>query len=194
MYIQSSGGLLSEIKLTNVTVSGNRATEGAGILKGSDPGNAYFTLTIENATIADNTITSGTSAGGITNSCCGVTFIRNTILANNSNANCGNSGTLTSYGFNLDSGNTCGFAGTGDQSNTDPKLGPLQENGGPTQTHALFQDSPAIDAVNTTECPLTDQRGNARPADGDGNGTFICDIGAYELSTNYRTFLSLLLR
>jgi len=194
LYAQTSVGSPFEMTLTNVTISGNSAVEGAGILKGRDPSTAYFTLTIVNATIANNTLASGNSAGGITNSCCGTTFIRNTILSNNSNANCSNSGTLNSYGFNVDSGSTCGFTAAGDQSNTDPKLGPLHDNGGPTQTHALLDHSPAIDAVNTTQCPLTDQRGVARPADGDGDGTFICDVGAYELSATYRTFLSLLFR
>jgi hypothetical protein len=192
--LYAQGGSQIGMTLTNVTISGNSAVEGAGIQKGTDPSNAYFTLTIVNATIANNTITSGSGAGGITNSCCGTTFIRNTILSNNSNANCSNSGTLSSYGFNVDSGSTCGFTAAGDQSNTDPKLGPLHDNGGPNQTHALLDSSPAIDAVNTTQCPLTDQRGVARPTDGDGNGTFICDVGAYELSATYRTFLSLLFR
>ena len=194
LYLQTTSGSPYEMTMTNVTISGNSAVEGAGILKGRNPSNAYFTLTIVNATIANNTITTGNSAGGITNSCCGTTFIQNTILSNNSNANCSNSGTLSSYGFNVDSGSTCGFTAAGDQSNTDPKLGLLHDNGGPTQTHALLDHSPAIDAVNTTQCPLTDQRGVARPADGDGNGTFICDVGAYELSATYRTFLSLLVR
>jgi hypothetical protein len=198
LYFQANNGAPREVSVTNVTISGNRAAEGAAIMKGNDPGTASFTLMIENATIVNNTITSGNGAGGITNACCGTTFIRNTILANNANANCSNSGILTSYGFNLDSGSTCGFTATGDQSNTDPKLGQLHDNGGPTQTHALLQGSPAIDAVNTTQCPLTDQRGIARPVDGDGDGTFICDVGAYELaiepSTAYRTFLTLLYR
>jgi hypothetical protein len=194
LYLQTTSGSPYEMTLTNVTISGNNAVEGAGILKGRDPGNAYFTLTIVNATIADNTITSGNGAAGITNACCGTTFIQNTILANNSNANCSNSGTLSSYGFNIDSGSTCGFTAAGDQSNTDPQLGPLHDNGGPTQTHALLDPSSAIDAVNTTQCPLADQRGVARPTDGDGNGTFICDVGAYELSATYRTFLGLLFR
>jgi hypothetical protein len=65
----------------------------------------------------------------------------------------------------------------------DPKLGPLQSNGGPTQTHALLPGSPAIDAGNPGGCRdklgallITDQRGFPRPAVG-------CDIGAYELFT-----------
>ena len=51
--------------------------------------------------------------------------------------------------------------GPGDQINTDPLLGPLQNNGGPTLTHALLPGSPAIDAgdPNFTPPPFYDQRG-----------------------------------
>ena len=60
----------------------------------------------------------------------------------------------------------------------DPLLGPLADNGGFTQTHALLPGSSAIDAGNSDPavCPDTDQRGVARPI---GNG---CDIGAYEFA------------
>jgi len=80
----------------------------------------------------------------------------------------------------------------GDQVGTNtepvyPLLGPLQNNGGPTDTHALLFGSPAIDAVVDCLCttvggdPVTmDQRGAWRPADGDDDGTSHCDIGAYE--------------
>jgi len=57
---------------------------------------------------------------------------------------------------------------------TDPNLGPLQDNGGPTFTHALLAGSPAIDVGSNADCPETDQRGVTRPING------ICDIGAYE--------------
>ena len=61
----------------------------------------------------------------------------------------------------------------------DPKLGALANNGGPTNTFALLPGSAAIDSL-TGVCPSTDQRGVLRPRDGDGNGSFVCDVGAYE--------------
>src|SRR5262249_10583702 len=75
-------------------------------------------------------------------------------------------------------------------------LGPLQDNGGPTPTHALLRGSPAIDRIPTTACtydhdgdPTTpeitltkDQRGGARPREGDGAPPAACDVGAYEVA------------
>jgi hypothetical protein len=61
----------------------------------------------------------------------------------------------------------------------DPQLGPLRDNGGPTATRGLPSTSPAVDA-SPVGCPATDQRGVARPQDGNGDGRSICDIGAYE--------------
>jgi hypothetical protein len=58
----------------------------------------------------------------------------------------------------------------------DPRLGPLQNNGGPTQTLALFADSPAIGHANNALAPATDQRGHKRVEE-PGEVT---DIGAYE--------------
>jgi hypothetical protein len=80
----------------------------------------------------------------------------------------------------------CTFtATTGDLVGTpgqpmEPLIGPLQSNGGPTWTHALLPGSPAIDAGTPSRCPTADQRGYARPEDGDGDGNPICDIGAFE--------------
>jgi hypothetical protein len=100
------------------------------------------------------------------------------IVANNTGNNC--FGGISDRGYNLESTTDCGFTGTGDLQNTDPKLDPngLQNNGGSTQTIALQQGSPAIDWV-ASGCPSTDQRGNARP---DGTSESKCDIGAYESS------------
>ncbi|MGI6253255.1 MAG: choice-of-anchor Q domain-containing protein [Aminivibrio sp.] len=58
----------------------------------------------------------------------------------------------------------------------DPKLGPLADNGGPTQTCAPGKGSSAIDAGTAEGAPPTDQRGVKRPQ---GGGI---DIGAVEIS------------
>ena len=91
---------------------------------------------------------------------------------------------MTSNGYNLSSDGTCAFSGPGDMNSKDPMLGPLQNNGGPTQTMALPSGSPAIDAGNAAGCThgmgnllKADQRGMPRPYKEDSGG---CDIGAYE--------------
>ena len=94
---------------------------------------------------------------------------------------------MTSNGYNLSSDSTCNFTGPGDLNNTDPMLGPLQNNGGPTQTMALPTGSPAIDAGNPKGCTdgaghllTTDQRGLPRPNTEDIADKKGCDMGAYE--------------
>jgi hypothetical protein len=72
----------------------------------------------------------------------------------------------------LDSDNSCVLIGPGDLPGVAPLLGPLANNGGPTDTHALLAGSPAIDAGGI--CAPTDQRGVTRP-----QGP-ACDIGAFE--------------
>jgi hypothetical protein len=91
---------------------------------------------------------------------------------------------VTSKGYDMSSDSSGNFSGPGDLNNTDPMLGPLQNNGGPTQTMALPSGSPAIDAGNPTGCTdglghllKTDQRGFPRPDTEDTSG---CDMGAYE--------------
>src|SRR5207244_2850100 len=106
------------------------------------------------------------------------------ILNTNANVSIRNvSGTVISHGYNLSSDNGGGFlTATGDQINTDPLLGPLANNGGPTFTHALLPGSPAIDAGDPTFTPppLFDQRGPcfARVVNGR------IDIGAFELQSS----------
>ena len=90
-------------------------------------------------------------------------------------------GTMTSNGGNLESeGDTCQFGHALDQVNVtsaELALGPLADNLGPTDTHALLPGSVAIDAAILGDCPMVDQRGFPRPELGGTN----CDIGAFEL-------------
>lgn len=77
-------------------------------------------------------------------------------------------------GHNLCSDNSAALSAPGSRNNTDPMLGPLTNNGGPTLTMALRPGSPAINAGDNASCPPTDQRGVPRPFAG------ACDIGAFE--------------
>jgi hypothetical protein len=95
----------------------------------------------------------------------------NTLLADTGDNCCGY---ITDLGHNLSSDDTCAFTNVGSMNNTDPKLGPLADNGGPTLTMALLPGSPAIDAGNTSLAPATDQRGVPRPF------SLAADIGAFE--------------
>jgi len=72
-----------------------------------------------------------------------------------------------------------GFLG-GLVSTADPRLTPLQNNGGPTWTHALLNNSPAIDSGDNTALPATDQRGYPRIVDGRNDGEAVADLGAVE--------------
>lgn len=65
-------------------------------------------------------------------------------------------------------------AATFDIIQPDAGLAPLDNNGGPTLTHALLTNSIALDAADAALCPATDQRGVIRPQ---GSG---CDIGSFE--------------
>jgi uncharacterized repeat protein (TIGR01451 family) len=169
------GGLYAQVganSLTNVTVSGNNATNGGGLYNGAG------TLALMNVTIAGNTAV--TSGAAIHNAAAatGIT-LKNTIVSSTpSNDNC--FGPLTDQDQNLDNGNSCGFSLSGDLTNTDPLLGPLQDNGGSTATHALLAGSPVIDKGSNIGCPAVDQRTSPRPLDGDGDGTATCDMGAVE--------------
>jgi predicted outer membrane repeat protein len=139
-----------------------------------------------NAIVINSTFSGNSAAahGGAIAANCGVVTLSNTIMAHSpTGGNC--YGTITSGGNNLDSGNTCAFAARGDRINTIPRLGPLANNGGTTQTMALMAGSPAIDAGNNLICAAppvnnVDQRGVGRPIDGNENGIVICDIGAFE--------------
>lgn len=207
LYLHSSDPLSGEVNITNTTISGNQAKAfmGGGIW-------VYYQteLWITNCTLAGNSAGQG---GGIYNyhqqdflenellklsesAQLGNVHLLNTLVANNTFANCGRSTQtepIHSLGHNLDSGTTCEFIpAQGDLVSTNPQLGPLQNNGGQTMTHALLSGSPAIDTGSNTNCPAVDQRGVPRPQGAS------CDIGAYELQPGVTgdnwQFLPLLVR
>jgi hypothetical protein len=137
-------------------------------------------FTITNSTISDNLAINGSSICAT-----GTVQLGNTIL--NSGANIFLlGGTVTSHGYNLSDDDGGGFlTGPGDQINTDPLLGPLQDNGGPTLTHALLPGSPAINTgdPNFTPPPSFDQRGS--PFIRVFNGRI--DVGAFEAQPRRHT-------
>ena len=161
--INLDGGTLT---LVNSTVSGNTSVTLAGGIEVSTA-----TLNATASTITDNTTAEGggIEAGGPDPS---PVTLKGTIVAGNhasSGPDC--AGTpIVSAGHNL-LGTAAGCTFTGQSTDLvgqDPQLGPLANNGGPTQTHALAKTSPA---VNNGDAPPSDQRGVPRTAP---------DIGAYE--------------
>ena len=168
------------LSVTNSTFSLNSATTGGGAIY-----SLGGTVQISNSTVGINAATSGGGGGALSNA--GGSFLmQNSIVANTGyGGNC--AGTITSDGYNMSSDSSCNFSGSGDLNGTNPKLGALHSNGGPTQTIALPKGSPAIDAGNPAGCRdfagnlLTkDQRGQPRPGAGETTG---CDMGAYETQT-----------
>jgi hypothetical protein len=196
------------VTITDSTLSGNSAAHGGGIyleagaltvtnstLSGNsadgdfDGGGGIFInggmATITSSTLSGN-LAPSTSGGGIALSGGNYASLRDTILAGNSaSASPDLYGPLQSLGHNLigDGTGGSGYDPTdlvGTSSNPiDPKLGPLQDNGGPTFTMALLPGSPAIDAGDPTDAPMWDQRGPGYPRVVNG----MIDIGAFEHQT-----------
>jgi hypothetical protein len=168
------GGAISNgsVVIVNSTLSGNRASKQGGGVNTS-------TLSVFSSTLSGNSAAQGGSifTNGFT------TIMQNSIVANSpSGGNC--NGTIASRGYNMSSDATCNFHNSGDRNSTNAMLGPLQNNGGPTQTMALPSGSPAVDAGNPSGCTdaqghllTTDQRGYPRHDPEDPSG---CDMGAYE--------------
>ena len=173
--IGRGGGISNsaDAELVSTTLSGNTAGFGGGAVAN------FGGATLTNVTISDNAATR--QAGAILNDEGSTVTLTNSIVANSTGGNCGGAGSFASDGHNLEDADTCGLTAEGDLTDTEPLLGALADNGGPTQTHALLAGSPAVDAGDDSRCPPTDQRGASRPADGNGDGTAVCDIGAHEL-------------
>ena len=191
--VEGLGGgiyVLGDLTLTNSTVAGNSAestagmVQGGGVLAALDPtATEPSEVDILNSMIAGNSVGTAGVGGGLAiyNPTPGVVTqlsAKNTIVAGNTgptgSSDCGAVAMLASD-HNLSSDASCMFTDAGSKENADPQLGPLQNNGGETDTLALPAGSPAVDAGTNVGCPPTDQRGVARPQ---GSA---CDIGAFEL-------------
>jgi len=175
--VGSSSGGNSTVSVINSTIADNN---GDGIL---DPHSDQITL--EEDTISGNSV----GLGALT----ATAALTDTLLAGNSQADC-RANSIVDGGNNLigvdnASGSSICTTLAGVDGNVvgtsanpvDPKLGPLADNGGPTETMALLTGSPAISAGNATACEATpvddlDQRGDPRNALTRGT----CDIGAYD--------------
>jgi hypothetical protein len=152
----SSG--MANLTIGNSTLSGNSASfVGGGVDDHTASGKA--TVTITNSTLSENTSSNISMFKG------GMLDIGNTVLkaaVSGVNLQIAKLAMVMSRGYNVSSDDGGGFLiGPGDQINTDPILGPLQDNGGPTFTHALLPGSPALDSgdPNFMPPPFFDQRG-----------------------------------
>ena len=198
---------LGTVTVSNSTLSGNVAFYGGGGIF-----NDRATMAVSNSTLVGNTATNDSggifgAGGGISMSGYGGTLdLNNSIVAANSADAAGPDifGTVSSGDYNLVQ-NTDGATLPGNHNITgqSPNVGPLQNNSGPTKTHALLSGSPAINAGsnalvppdysdqdgdgNTTEPVPYDQRGrNTAPGELGFNritGTAV-DIGAFELQSD----------
>lgn len=179
--LNTAGGTMF---VNNSTISGNTC-----LVSGGGISTASGTLTISSTTITENTcgLGAGLTATAVAN-------VKNTIIgANTATSPSGGDVSATaahfnSQGYNLIqdlTGSSIGGNTTGNITGVSPSLGTLQNNGGPTFTHALNPDSPAINAGNPAGCLdhagaplLTDQRGYVRQALGR------CDMGAFEAAAD----------
>lgn len=166
--IWNGSGALS---ITNSTFYGNSAGSQGGALYNANG----WMVDVVNSTFYSNSAPTGAVA--YNNS--GSIWFKSSILANSvTGSSC--SGAIGDNGYNLEDATSCNFSVVNHSlSSTDPHLGPLAANGGPTRTMALLAGSPALDKipVGTNGCGTTittDQRGVPRP-----QGT-LCDIGAFE--------------
>ena len=176
----------THLKIINSTISGNIANYGGGLANNGYDG-FYVSVQISNTTFGSN---SAIELGGNVHNVgqagrdTVIITLTNTILKSGSPG--GNifddSHTISSLGYNLSDDDCDGYlTGPGDEVNTEPMLGPLQNNGGPTLTHALLPASPAINKgdPNFAPPPLYDQRGEGFDRVVDGR----VDKGSFEMQT-----------
>lgn len=162
--------------VTNNIIKGNAGAIGGGLCCNSAP-------VIANNTFVSNTATGPANGGG--GAFCAestATFLGNIIAF-------GSSG-IGVYNSTLSLSNNCVYGNSADNySGLSPGPGDISQdplfvdktNG----NYHLTPISPCIDAGTNSGAPTTDYQGRVRPQDGDGDGTFVCDIGAYEYRVVY---------
>lgn len=196
------------VNIVNSTISGNSALASGGGMSI----NSGVTINLSSVTVSANSSDSdnnGSGNGAGLNIASGVTTtLKNTIVSKNDShfgdgPNC--FGTLTSVNYTLfgDPSSCTIPIGIGNQ-NGNPFLATLANNGGPTMTHALLDNSPAIDAGDLSGCTdhqdsllVGDQRGYIRLVDGpDPDSISTCDLGAFEYGStpSLKIFLPLVLK
>jgi hypothetical protein len=169
--LNGGGGLCTDGTTVSVTFSGctlsnDTAAAGGGVC------NTLGTVVLTKCTLANDSVGVTSGGGGLLNQ--GTATVKACTFSNdtadhNLIGDGGGSTIVTDQGGNLIGGNG--------NPVIDPRLGPLQNNGGPTETLALLADSPAVGHANNARAPATDQRGVTR-IDETGETT---DIGAFEL-------------
>jgi len=179
----NGGGIYNQgpLTVTNSTLVGNTTSSGGG-------GGMYllFTIgTVNNLTIQTNS--AGGNGGGIYFNGSSSTTINNTIFWDNTVTGTGAQLYATSSPTLNDSVVQGGYGGGTHIITADPRLGPLGNNGGPTQTIPLYAGSSALNAGNVATCAGIDQRGVSRPLPGH------CDVGAFE-GELYLTYMPMVRR
>ena len=165
-----AGGLavqVGDLGVVHATISSNAAGSAGG--GGTGTAGQGGTGSSSGGAGTSSNGTPGAGATGGLHNVAGTMSLANSIVASNTPSNC--AGTIAGGGHDIRFGDaTC------PGSTADPKLSPLGDNGGATRTQALFDGSPALDAVPASGagCTTTDQRGVSRP-----RGP-ACDAGAYE--------------
>jgi hypothetical protein len=215
IYLDVAGTFEQGLEMTNSTISGNRADRyGGGMYYAwGEASQVYLEGVTIAYNIADDDDTNDGDGGGISTSLMAEGLkLKYSVLAHNLDATTGAGpqlsqncqGYFISEGYNLverNDASACGIiGGVGDLLGTfaspiDPLLGPLQLNGGSTETHALLAGSPAINAGEAGACTdidgdpfIMDQRGVSRPKG------LACDMGAYENEYPYWLYLPLVVR
>jgi hypothetical protein len=205
--ISSPGfGTTPIVRLTDSTVSGNSGFGGiynggtmtiidSTIANNTNTGNGpsggidnHGKMTVIASTISGNRVVNGSGVGGLYSALGATLTLGATVVAHNPGGNClAGNGALVSAGYNLTNDRirrACKLTAVSDRVNTQPNLGTLARNGGPTRTMLPAEGGPADDAIpkttklrGVTVCPGADQRGVARPGKNDRR----CTIGAVEV-------------